>query len=78
MTSHSSHTSFQSVITLKLLKIEQSKIAVTFQITLLCQKDFKYRNCALSFLQFDTLLYNAINMHAYFSKTELTHCSSIS
>jgi len=77
MTSHSSHTSFQFVVTLKLLKVKLSKVAVAFQITLLCQKDFKYRNYTLFFCSLISLLCNAIDVHAYFSITELTYCSFI-
>jgi len=36
MASHSSHTSFQFVVTSKPLKVELSKVAVAFQATLLC------------------------------------------
>ena len=56
MASHPSHTSFQSVVTLKSLKVELGKVAVAFQATLLCQKDFEYGNYASPFLQSDLIV----------------------
>ena len=56
MTLYLSYTSFQPVVTSKSLKVELGKVAVAFQTTLLCQKGFKYKNHALSFLQSDFIV----------------------